>query len=293
MDTIYWGLIGCGDVVRKRVFQAIHDEPHSQVIAACRRDQGSLRAFSEEFGVDRAYTRFEDLLADQDVDAVYIATPVNQHHPQAVAAASAGKHVLVEKPMAMSVTECTRMIAACQEAGVRLGVAYYRRFYPIAHRIKEILASGEIGRVMSVAAVTSTAIPMDTSQDGGWRAVGAEAGGGALMDIGSHRIELFLDLFGEIAETKAYCETIAATYEVEDVAILAMRFASGVVGSLQCYFGGMPALDEFVVVASDGRITANPLNGQDLIIQTAQGRRVESHPPPTNLSAPLIADFAK
>jgi len=291
MNKIRWGLIGCGDVVRKRVYRAVQDEPHSQVIAACRRDPNRLRAFCSEVGVERAYARFEDLLADQDVDAVYIATPVNQHAPQTMAAAASGKHVLVEKPMAMSVAECRRMIAACQESGVRLGVAYYRRFYPIVQRIQEMINSGEIGEVVSVSAVTSTAVPLDPSQDGSWRAIVKEGGGGALMDIGSHRIDLFLGLFGEIADVRGYCETISMDCEVEDCAILAMRFASGVVGSLQCYFGGMPGRDEFVVMAGNGRLSADPLNGSELVIHRGKDRRVESHPPAANLSAPLIADF--
>ena len=85
------------------------------------------------------------MIADEEVDAVYIATPVHLHAAQAIAAARAGKHVLCEKPMAMNVAECDEMIAACSENGVRLGVAYYRHFYPVIDRIRSLLASGEIG----------------------------------------------------------------------------------------------------------------------------------------------------
>jgi predicted dehydrogenase len=105
MSSIRWGLIGCGDVVRKRVARAIKDEPRSQLIAACRRDADELSRFCESFDVERAYASADDLLADRDVNAVYIATPVCFHLPQTLAAARAGKHVLVEKPMAMSVAE--------------------------------------------------------------------------------------------------------------------------------------------------------------------------------------------
>jgi predicted dehydrogenase len=139
---VRWGLLGCGDIARKRVARAINDDPHSRLVGACRRDPSRLQAFCSAFGVERAYTRDADLLADPDLDAVYIATPVHLHLPQTLAAAAAGKHVLVEKPMALSVAECDRMIEACQRHGVLLGIAYYRRFYPVVDRIKQAVAAG-------------------------------------------------------------------------------------------------------------------------------------------------------
>src|SRR6185369_5651028 len=94
----------------------------------------------------RSYADWHDLIVDPDVHAVYVATPVHLHAEQTVAAAEAGKHVLCEKPMAMDTAECDRMIAACRASGVTLGIAYYRRFYPIVARLKQVLETGEIGR---------------------------------------------------------------------------------------------------------------------------------------------------
>ena len=102
---IRWGLLGCGDIARKRVAQAITDDPNSRLLAACRRDPARLREFCQAFGVERAYTSEADLLTDPDNDVVYIATPVRLHLPQTLPAAAAGKHVLVEKPMALSVSQ--------------------------------------------------------------------------------------------------------------------------------------------------------------------------------------------
>ena len=146
--AIRWGIIGCGDVARKRVAGAIQNDPNSELVAVCRRNEKKLREFADEFRVSTATTSAEELIALPEIDAVYIATPVNLHCPQTIAAAETGKHVLVEKPMAMSTAECDEMIAACSKADVRLGVAYYRPFYPVVYRIQQLIAAGEIGTVL-------------------------------------------------------------------------------------------------------------------------------------------------
>lgn len=290
MNRIRWGLIGCGDVARKRVAQAIKDEPSSELIAACRRDQDELKRFCDSFGVQRSYTSSDALLKDAEIDAVYIATPTCEHKPQTIAAARAGKHVLVEKPMAMTVAECDEMITACRAAEVKLGLAYYRRFYPMVHRMKELLQDGTIGTPLAVSAVTATPLAMQPGEEGYWRVIPEAGAGGALMDIGSHRINVFLHLFGEVAEVKAICETVAADYESEDTALLLLRFRSGVTGTLQCHFG-CDDPDEFAVMGTRGRLLARPLNGDELIVETGGDRRIERHPPDGNLCGPLVADF--
>ena len=290
-NQIRWGIIGCGDVVRRRVAGAILAEENSRLVAACRRNPDKLRAFCDEFEVDRGYERDEDLIKDPEIDAVYIATPVYLHLPQTIAAARAGKHVLVEKPMAMTVAECDQMIDACRVNNVRLGVAYYRRFYPVVDRIKELLNAGEIGKPLAVSVITATEFPMTSDDDGYWRVIPEHGGGGALMDIGSHRINLLLDVFGKIDEVKSQCGTVAADYNAEDSATLLLRFHSGIHGSLQCFFGPNCDPDELSVIGTKGRLVSAPLNDGGLTIQTVDGIRSEQHPPASNFNTPLIADF--
>jgi predicted dehydrogenase len=285
-----WGIIGCGDIVRKRVARAIQTHPACRLEAACRRDEGRLREFCKAFEVSRGYTDAGELLRDAAIDAVYIATPVRLHLPQTLAAAEAGKHVLVEKPMARSVLECDAMIAACRQAGVKLGVAYYRRFYPIVARMGALVQDGAIGDVLSVSAVTSTPLAGGAAE---WRVVLEESGGGALMDIGSHRIDLFLDLFGPIEDVHAFADARTGAFEAEDCATLAFRFATGVHGTLQCFFGTNANRDEFTILGTKGWLRADPLNGDRLLVAGGDERREESHPPDRNLHAPLIADFAE
>jgi predicted dehydrogenase len=142
---VRWGLIGAGDIVRRRVGDALRESAGSTLAGVTRARADLVDAFAREIGAARAFATWQELVADPAIDAVYIATPVRLHAQQTIAAAAAGKHVLCEKPMAMDAAECDEMIEACRRAGVALGIAYYRRFYPAVIRVKEILASGEIG----------------------------------------------------------------------------------------------------------------------------------------------------
>lgn len=289
--TIRWGILGCGDVARRRVATAIQQNPDSILQAVCRRNQQKLQQFCDDFEVPDSYTDSQQLLDATNIDAVYVATPVYLHQPQTLLAAQQGKHVLVEKPMAMSVNECESMIEVCQQNQVKLGVAYYRRFYPVITRIGEILASGEVGQPLSVTAVTATPFNFQPGDDGYWRVLKEEGGGGALMDIGSHRIDLFQHLFGPIGEVAGFTSTLAADYVADNCTTLTMRFTSGVHAVLQCYFGATIDPDEFTILGTNGRLTVAPLNEGKLIVELADGRREELLPPHDNFNDPLIDDF--
>jgi predicted dehydrogenase len=289
---VRWGLIGCGDIVRKRVAAAIQTEPHSKLQAACRRDRAKLADFCQEFDVPAGHDDALALLDSPDIDAVYIATPVSSHCPYTIAAAERGKHVLVEKPMALSVSECDKMVDACRHAGVHLGVAYYRPFYPVVERMRWLAASGEIGEMLSITAITSSDFRMKPNDPGYWRVIPELGGGGALMDIGSHRIDLFLRLGGPIRQVRALCGTVAAAYAAEDCASMVVQFDCGAHGHLQCYFGTTADVDEFSVLGTRGQLVSSPLNSGHLAIRIGGDERQESHPPDENLHAPLIADFA-
>lgn len=289
--SIRWGIIGCGDVARRRVATAIQTDPGSELIAVCRRNQQALDKFCADFNVPLGTTDASQLIASSDLDALYIATPVHLHHPQTIASASVGKHVLVEKPMAMSVQECNTMVQVCQEKGVKLGVAYYRRFYPVVQRMLDLMAEGTIGTVLSVSAVTCNPFPMDESDDGYWRVIPEQGGGGALMDIGSHRIDLLQHIAGPISEVHGFCDQRAVAYNADNCSTVSMRFASGVHGLVQCFFSAKIDPDRFTIIGTDGQLVSQPLNSGQLEITTSSGTSVESHPPQKNFCVPLIDDF--
>src|SRR4029453_7482669 len=146
---------------------------------------------------------------------------------QTIRAAEAGKHVLCEKPMAMTAAECDRMIAACRANRVKLGIAYYRRFYPVIARMHAILASGEIGR--PVLAQANAFEPFDPGPDHPrrWLLDPAAAGGGPMMDFGCHRLEILLHLFGRVSRTTSVTANVVFARQVEDTAAALPQFETG------------------------------------------------------------------
>jgi len=128
MGIVRWGLIGTGDIVRNRVAAAIRDGQGSELVSVSRRDPNLAEGIAEELGARKWFADWREQIVDKEIDAVYIATPVFLHAEQTIAVAKTGKHVLCEKPMALSVGECHSMIDACRSNNVKLGIAYYRRF---------------------------------------------------------------------------------------------------------------------------------------------------------------------
>ena len=145
MRVVRWGLVGAGDIAEKRVAPALVAATRSQLAAVSRRQAQLAEGFALRFGARRWHADWRDLVHDDEIDAVYVAAPVQLHAPITIAAAEAGKHVLCEKPMALSVDECDRMIRRADASGVQLGIAYYRHLYPLVQRVKRLLADGAIG----------------------------------------------------------------------------------------------------------------------------------------------------
>jgi predicted dehydrogenase len=148
--SLTWALIGAGDVCEHKGGPPLYSVPGHRLAAVYRRDRTLGEDFARRHGPSRYVDSLDALIHFPEVDAVYIATPPSAHCAQTIAAAHAGKHVLVEKPMAMSTVECTRMVEACAKAGVTLGVAYYRRCYPSILRAKDLLESGSIGSLTHI-----------------------------------------------------------------------------------------------------------------------------------------------
>src|SRR6266851_4797038 len=190
MKQLAWGLIGCGDIARRRVAPALRDLDDCDLVAVSRARGELAESFAREFGARTWCSAWQELLVDAEIDAVYLATPVHLHSTQAIAAAEAGKHVLCEKPMAMDVGECDRMIAACRANNVKLGVAYYRHFYPVVARVKNIIATGEIGEAVLVQINAFEWFNPQPDHPRYWLMQKSRAGGGPMFDFGCHRLEV-------------------------------------------------------------------------------------------------------
>ena len=287
-----WGLVGCGDIARKRVAPALRDLDNCELVAVSRADAARAESFAAEFGAKRWHADWRDLVKEPEVEAVYVATPVHLHAEQAVAAAEAGKHVLCEKPMALTVAECERMNAAAEANGVRLGVAYYRRFYPAVEKVKQIIESGEIG-VPVVAQVNAferfEPAPEDPRR---WLLDRRQSGGGPMFDFGCHRIEVLVNLFGDVKAVKGLASNVLFEREVEDTACALLQFERGTQGVISVTHAARDPQDTLEVFGSEGSVRVDGLNKGRLCVGSKEGFSTQSHPPHPNLHQPLVEDFA-
>lgn len=197
MRVIRWGIIGCGDIVRRWVGPALKSLANCDIAGVARSNPGRLDACRDELKAGHGFSDWRALVRDERIDAVYIATPVRLHCEQVLAALQHGKHVLCEKPLGMNGEECQQVLAASRKSTTCLGVAYYRRYYPVVRRLKEIVDSGEIGDIILASAEASETFLPAVDHPRRWILEKSQAGGGSLMDFGCNRIEVLLHLLGK------------------------------------------------------------------------------------------------
>ena len=292
LPLVRWGLIGCGDISRKRVAPALRDSALCELVAVSRAQAELAESFAREFGARRWCAEWQDLLIDYEIDAIYVATPVHLHAEQTIAAAERGKHVLCEKPMALNVAECDRMIAACRANDVKLGIAYYRHFYPVVRRVKELLDSGELGVPVVVQLNAFEWFDPPASDPRAWLINKSLSGGGPMFDFGCHRIEVLLDIFGDVRDVKATHANTFFDREVEDTTTAVFQFEHGTCGTLTVTHAAREPQDTFDLFCTQGSIHTPVLNEGTMRILTPDGERIETHPNAKNIHQPLIDDFA-
>lgn len=223
---VRWGIIGLGRIADTEIAPAISASPQGLLHGVVSRDQGRADAFAQRHGAVRALTGYKDLLTDPEVDAVYIATPNALHPDQVVAAAEAGKHVLCDKPLALSVADARRAVAACEQAGVRLGITFQTRFHDNFDRFRDIVTGGSLGDIRVVQVEMSAGRTLLK----GWRTDPALAGLGTINNIGVHAFDLLSYLLGaEVREVTALTGHEEGLVP-ETLALLLLRFAGGALG---------------------------------------------------------------
>lgn len=291
MKQLRWGLIGCGDISEKRVAPALRDLDNCDLVSINRANYARAEAFAHQFGARKWTKDWRELVEDDEIEAVYIATPVYLHAKMTIAAANAGKHVLCEKPMGMNTAECDSMIDACESNGVKLGVAYYRHFYPAVERIKEIITSGEIGIVANAQINNFEPFNRKPGEPRYWLLEKEKSGGGPMMDMGCHRIEVFTNILGPVREAKGFLTNVLYERQVEDTAIAHLLFETGTSAVLTSSHAAFEPQDTLDVFGCKGSIHVPVLNEGTMTIKTRDGERIEKHPPHNNVHQPLIDDF--
>lgn len=290
MRTIRWGIIGCGAVTEVKSGPALQKADHSALVAVMRRNGALARDYAERHGVPRWYDDADALIADPEVDAVYVATPPSSHKEYAIRAMRAGKPVYVEKPMAMDAGECEAMNAVARTSGVPLFVAYYRRALPRFLKIKELIESGAIGDVRFVT-VTLHQPPSRDDLDPArlpWRVDPAVAGGGRFVDLASHMLD-FLDFaLGPVHRVEGIASNQAGLYPAEDVVTGTFRFHSGVHAVGAWCFTAFDRRDVTEIVGSAGRIAYSTFGSDPVVLTTAAGREELAIDNPPHIQQPLV-----
>jgi predicted dehydrogenase len=247
-----FGIVGCGMISTFHA-RAIADVRGAKLVACFDTREPAAAKFAAENGC-KAYVRLEAMLADPKVDIVTIATPSGAHMEPAVAAAKAGKHVIVEKPLEITLKKCDRMIEACAEAGVQLGAIFPSRFHDSSVKLKRAIELGRFGRLTVGDAYVKWFRTQAYYDSGAWRGTWALDGGGALMNQAIHSVDLLSWLMGPVAEIQANTATLAhQRIEVEDVAVATLRFANGALGVLEATTAAYPGyLKRIEIHGSEG-----------------------------------------
>ncbi len=276
--TVHWGILGAGKIAESQMAPAIGAAPGHELAAVTRREQEAAQRFADRHGAQRAYDRVEALLEDEQVNAVYVATPPHLHARETVLAAEAGKHVLCEKPMALTTGEARAMIDACQANRVMLTICHYQRFNARHQRIRSLLEEGAIGQVTAARINFSDRFP---PQPGVWHHDPEISGGGPLMDLGIHCIDLLRFLCGPAESVAALVETLVDSSPVADTATLLLRLASGAQAVVTSHWTTANHEPErangLEICGTEGSIVAAPISAKDsagtLQVLTADGVR--------------------
>jgi predicted dehydrogenase len=231
-DKIRWGVLGAGGIARRRTIpEGILNADNARLVSVFDINPAINADVAACYGA-RPANSVEDLLAD-DIQAVYVATPANCHYQQVVAAAKARKHVLCEKPFALTVPQAEKMAAACRTARVKFGAAFMMRFHSRHQAALQLIRDGRIGKPVYARAQLSCWYPPIKNA---WRQNPALGGGGSLIDMASHCIDLLEMFFGPVVSVACFTNRLIHKYQSEDSAAAMLQFKNGAIGTVDAFF---------------------------------------------------------
>jgi predicted dehydrogenase len=242
-QELRFGLIGVGAVSPRHV-TAIKETPGASLVAVCSRNEEKVKACAKESGGVDWTTDYREILKRSDINAVAITLPHDLHESVCVEAAVAGKHIMMEKPLAITVAECDRMIAACEKAGVTLATCYQGRFDPLPRKLHVDLQAGKLGRLLLASLHVNWYRDMTYYNSAPWRGSWKTAGGGVLATQASHGLDMLLWLAGPVESVTAQMATLDHKIEVEDVVHALLRFKSGALGIIETTTLAYPGFNE-------------------------------------------------
>ncbi len=246
------GIVGCGMIANFHA-KAIKDAQGAALVGCTSRNPEGAAEFAKTHGC-KSFASLEEMLADPEIDAITICSPSGAHLDPALAAAKAGKHVMVEKPLEITTQRCDQIIKACEEAGVKLAVTFQSRFHESSQLMKKAVDDGRFGTVTMGDAYVKWYRSQEYYDSGAWRGTWSLDGGGALMNQAIHSVDLLLWLMGPVDQISAMTATMThERIEVEDVAVANLKFKSGALGVIEATTTAYPgALKRIEVSGAKG-----------------------------------------
>lgn len=282
---IVWGILGCGDVTEVKSGPALQKANRSAVLQVMRRDGQKAADYAARHGIDQWTDSAEAMISNPDLDAIYVATPPSTHADYAIRAMRAGKHVMVEKPMALTIAECVAMRAAQAQTGQKLTVAFYRRALPRFERMREIIQKGEIGEVRLVEA--KQFLPADRRPGQAWKLDPEIGGGGLFADMQTHTLDWLRYMFGAPTAARGQMKQQSGAYKAEDLVTYLIDF--GDVSAVGQFSYAAYAGEESVTVhGSAGAVSMGFFRPSPLTLVTADGPREIDLPDPAHVHQPFV-----
>jgi predicted dehydrogenase len=239
--SLGFGIVGCGMIAGFHA-KAINEIDGAHLVACQSRRMEAAESFAAEHG-GKAYAELADLLADDSIDVITVCTPSGAHLDPAVAAANAGKHVIVEKPLEVTTERCDKIIDACRKNGVTLSTIFPSRFHDSSILLKKAVDDGRFGTLTLGDAYVKWFRTQEYYDSGQWRGTWELDGGGALMNQAIHSVDLLLWLMGDVAEVSAQSATLAhERIEVEDVVTASLKFKNGALGVIEATTAAFPGM---------------------------------------------------
>ena len=273
-DTLGWGLVGASTIAAEWMIGAIRAQSDSDVVAVMSSSAERGEAYAREHGIGRFYDSIDALLADPAADIVYISTTNESHVQHTLAAAAAGKHVLCEKPLALTLADARRMVEACEAAGVQMGTNHHLRNAATHRAIRDAVRNGRIGTPIAARVFHAVHLPPHLQT---WRVKSPEAGGGVILDITVHdadTLRFVLDDEPEHVVAQTQCAGIAKA-GLEDAAMAVVQFQRGVIAQVHEAFTIAHAGTGFEVHGSEGSIVAHDVMTQrpigTVVLRNAEG----------------------
>lgn len=291
---VRWGIIGGGAVVENKSGAAFARVPDSSLEAIARRSLSAAEDTATRVGAKRAYSDIPRLLADPDVNAVYIATPPGLHLEQALACCAAGKPTFIEKPIARNTAESELIVRSFEAAGVPLSIAHYRRALPRFKELKVLLNDGAIGRPLEVDFRMCRQYPADPRKGShDWIYDPKLSGGGKFFDIAPHSIDVFVYLFGDMQEISSLVTNTGVTPRVEDLVVFTFETTSGVVGTANFNMASLDKSDSLIVSGTEGALTLSIHGDAPIRVQNNSGTKLIDIANPPVIEEPMIASVVQ